>query len=628
MFFVISGFLITRLISQGMAEGSFSFADFYARRIRRIFPALILVLLACFGFGWVGLFASELEALGRHIAAGAGFVSNFVLWSEVGYFDAAAETKPLLHLWSLALEEQFYLAWPPLLWLAVRVRINLTIANGVVAATSLAICALLVMLDSVGAFYSPLARMWELQLGAALALTPAMALTDMHPHRLRSEAAAMAGLALIAVPLLWAGHDSSMQIVPTLAAAIGTALILATGPETRLHRMLLSHRAMVGIGLVSYPLYLWHWPMLALARIVEGGTITPAIAGAAVSASLVCAVITFTLVERPIRSPRHSTAQRRCIALTLVAVMIGVGMGGWLTGEHHGWPDRLANAAIARNQAFERPGLARTSDGSCARLAMHMPATNEVCVTNSANPEVLLLGDSHAMALYAGIQSGRITQPTLLLGAHGCLPFEHYSSIEPHERLAEKNCPGVARAALATLEKLPSIHTVWLVTRGSLYVTGRGYGIEGNIGMRIVRPDGSAVPSAAQAFLDGYTELVARLLATGKKVVFITDVPELGADPRLCVAARPLSITSRAAPECNLPRATVEARQQSYRVLVDTLARAQPALQVFDSLATFCDATTCRAFNARESYYWDDDHLSVAGSTKLLRAILGEPTIP
>ena len=342
VFFVISGFLITRLILQGMAEGQFSFADFYARRIRRIFPALILVLVACFGFGWVGLFAGEFEALGRHIAAGAGFVSNLVLWNEVGYFDRTAETKPLLHLWSLALEEQFYLAWPPLLWLAARARLNLAATNGLLAAASLGGCALLLAFDSMGAFYSPLARMWELQLGAALALT------NWRPRRWRAETAAVAGLALIAAPLLWAGRDSAMQIVPALAAALGSVLLLASGPETRLHRRLLAQRTLVGIGLISYPLYLWHWPMLALARIVEGGAITPAIAGAAVSASLVCAVITFTLVERPIRSPRHGAAQRRSIALTLVTLMIGVGVGGWLTDQHGGWPDRPSDNGSCR----------------------------------------------------------------------------------------------------------------------------------------------------------------------------------------------------------------------------------------------------------------------------------------
>ncbi len=139
IFFVISGYLISTIIFENLDRGSFSFREFYVRRIKRIFPALIVVLLACFAFGWFALLADEFNQLGKHIAAGAGFVSNIVLWGEAGYFDNSAETKPLLHLWSLGIEEQFYIVWPLLLWFAWKRKFNLLTIAVLIAIISLAL---------------------------------------------------------------------------------------------------------------------------------------------------------------------------------------------------------------------------------------------------------------------------------------------------------------------------------------------------------------------------------------------------------------------------------------------------------------------------------------------------------
>lgn len=169
IFFVISGFLISSIIMSNLYKGSFSFKEFYARRIKRIFPALILVMVACFAIGWIALLADEYKQLGKHIAGGAGFVSNFLLWSESGYFDSAAETKPLLHLWSLGIEEQFYIAWPLLLWIAWKKRFNLLIIAVAVALISFVLNINIVRSNAAAAFYSPQTRFWELMAGSVLA---------------------------------------------------------------------------------------------------------------------------------------------------------------------------------------------------------------------------------------------------------------------------------------------------------------------------------------------------------------------------------------------------------------------------------------------------------------------------
>jgi len=169
IFFVISGFLISTILFEKIEKQTFSFSEFYSRRIRRIFPALVLVLMASLSFGWFVLISDELNQLGKHVAAGAAFVSNFVLWGEAGYFDNSAESKPLLHLWSLGVEEQFYIFWPLILCIAAKLRSNLLVITVVIAVISFILNIFGVKPDPVATFYSPLTRFWELQCGSILA---------------------------------------------------------------------------------------------------------------------------------------------------------------------------------------------------------------------------------------------------------------------------------------------------------------------------------------------------------------------------------------------------------------------------------------------------------------------------
>ena len=166
IFFVISGYLISKIIIEQIELGSFSFFDFYKRRIRRIFPALILVLFACFIFGWFTLFPIELQQLGKHIAGSAGFISNFILWNEAGYFDNQANTKPLLHIWSLGIEEQFYIFWPLIIWTIYKIRINFLLIIFVLITLSFVLNIVSAESDKVATFYSPITRFWELLVGS------------------------------------------------------------------------------------------------------------------------------------------------------------------------------------------------------------------------------------------------------------------------------------------------------------------------------------------------------------------------------------------------------------------------------------------------------------------------------
>jgi peptidoglycan/LPS O-acetylase OafA/YrhL len=322
IFFVISGYLISGIIVDAVERDRFSYLDFYIRRIRRIFPALVIVIAATLVVGWYVLLPDEFERLGKHLAAGAGFATNLVLWSEAGYFDVSSDTKPLLHLWSLAIEEQFYILWPLILGLVWRRKRGLLVATLSIAAISFAYNVISVVHHPVAAFYSPLARFWELMLGGILAYLVRQKgewLAQFHALR------AAGGLLLIGVSVFALNREFAFPGYWALFPTVGAFLVISAGFTNWISRYVLGNRLMVGVGLISYPLYLWHWPILVFAKIVKGGLLTPTDRVTAIAASVALAFLTYRFIEYPIR---HSSTLR--IPQGLAAAMAGAGALGLL----------------------------------------------------------------------------------------------------------------------------------------------------------------------------------------------------------------------------------------------------------------------------------------------------------
>jgi peptidoglycan/LPS O-acetylase OafA/YrhL len=313
--------LISGIIFRGLIAGDFDFAEFYVRRIRRIVPSLVVVLAATCAIGWAVLLPGEYKELGKHIAASIGFVSNFLLWSEAGYFDASAQFKPLLHLWSLGIEEQFYIVWPLCLWLAYRKKVPfLWVCFGFLL-VSFAINIALAGTDGVAAFYSPLSRFWELMVGSVLAYLQLSRRTSA----VFAACQAPLGLAAIALAILWLDTTTHYPGWWALLPTLGTALVISAGPGACINRRILGNGALVWIGLVSYPLYLWHWPLLSFARIVHGEALPLIARVGAVAASIVLAWLTYGLIEKPIRFGVRSSL--RMATLCTAAGLIGL-IGG------------------------------------------------------------------------------------------------------------------------------------------------------------------------------------------------------------------------------------------------------------------------------------------------------------
>ena len=318
VFFVISGFLITSLLLEEMRSGGFSLANFYARRIRRIFPALVVALLLTMALLRLNMLPSEFRALGGNVIASVAFVQNFLLLATTNYFARAAELNPLLHIWSLAVEEQFYIFFPLILaWLA-RGRRCLTPALVGLMAISLAGSIAFTPANRAMAFYLLPFRAWELIAGAVLAVSPSV-LKALAPRT--SNALSLCGGLLLAASIAWLDprlpYPSWRAVFPVAA----TVLLIAVGRTAWTNR-LLSWRLAVGIGLISYPLYLFHWPLLVFCRLRDGSTITTVHATVALVVALALSVLVYFLVEQPVRvNRRRGTTVILCLAMLFTGIL-------------------------------------------------------------------------------------------------------------------------------------------------------------------------------------------------------------------------------------------------------------------------------------------------------------------
>ena len=408
VFFVISGFLIGGVLLDSMGEGGFTLRAFYARRIRRIFPALLPVLAVVLVFGWLTLLAAEFKALGLDVAAGAGFVANFELWGEANYFDRASQSKLLLHLWSLGIEEQFYVVWPLLLAALhfIFAGSKKSLMQAVLVAVSLASFAYCVWrsvpASQAEAFYSPLARCWELAAGTVLAIAVRRPLTFSPMAALCSSLAGVALIALSAVTL-WA--EVVLPGAFVLPSVIGAVFVIAAGERSSFNRVVLSSKAFTTLGVISYSTYLWHWPLLSGLRILARGE-PPALERAeVVLLSFLLGALSLRVIEQPIRTSKP----RVLTIVALVAAMAGLVVAGLAVYASGGVPSRYPRLIReVTDVRFQAKNEFRT--GLC--FADHTQTSSSfspICL-EAGRPLVFLWGDSHAAALYHGLKTLQVTQ--------------------------------------------------------------------------------------------------------------------------------------------------------------------------------------------------------------------------
>lgn len=401
IFFVISGYLITTIILAELENDRFSLTGFYERRARRILPALALVVLACIPAALWLMNPAQLTDFSNSIIAVSLFSSNLLFWRESGYFSAAAEEKPLLHTWSLAVEEQYYILFPlflMLLWRSRREAILPLIMLFTVASLLLAEWGW--RHSPTANFYLAPTRAWELMIGAIAAFW------RLHPvtttHALRSELASLLGLVLIIVAIFVYDEGIPFPSAYALLPTLGAALIILHANPGNITGRLLGHRYMVGIGLLSYSIYLWHQPLLAFARIRLGEAPGHGLAAVLVAATVLLAWLTWKYVEAPFRNPRR--VPRRAIfagTATTLSALVALGIYGNISSSSQQNLDPLGKSFLA---AYQGKTLATSHYRQDCNFYLHNTIPASCLSAPGQQPVTLIWGDSHAQAISAGLR--------------------------------------------------------------------------------------------------------------------------------------------------------------------------------------------------------------------------------
>jgi len=562
IFFVISGFLISGIIFKGLERGNFSFLDFYSRRVRRIFPALILVCGACLIFGWISLMPAEFRQLGKHVLGGSAFSSNFVLLFESGYFDIEAARKPLRHLWSLGVEEQYYLIWPVLLFLCRKSQRAMKTLLIALALLSFAFNLYLTSADRSMAYYLPLTRFWELMVGSGLAYF----VRHRDPGGTgMAHTKAILGVIAIALSLFLINDRSAFPGWWAVLVCAGAALLIWAGGDTWINKNILASRPFVWIGLISYPLYLWHWPLLSFANIVS---VRPSIAyrGMALLASVVLAYLTYLFLELPIRRGA-SSAQTRRTTLRLVQTMVLVAAIGGLVC----WQ-------ILRPVSAGDPKVAKISEATD-----DWEPIDSAMLPGSVKNSILFFGDSHMEQYWPRIKllSGQ-AQPRKTIDFRtegGCAPI-----------------PGIDRRGFACAKFVaetyaraaePDVDTVVLAAQWSGLGSYGDYYRSGDADsatLNVLAPGNTWI-------FDQFAATLAHLHQLGKRVIVLLSSPRGDAfDPDSMIDH------SRLVPHARQVNAVSRAELASALAPIDSRIRAaaeSAGAEVLDPKDWFCDGAIC-----------------------------------
>lgn len=618
VFFVISGYLISKILFENLQSGSFDFLEFYTRRINRILPALILVIASTTILGWLILMPEEYKQLGSHVTSGAGFFSNFTLLREMGYFDNSADSKPLLHLWSLSIEEQFYIAWPLATWLAWRYKLNITATIIGLLLASFTLNVASTHADSISSFYLPQTRFWELLCGSLLAWVDTQKRwfyskrTSAHQAWFPNLISCMGALLLVCGFSI-IDRDSIFPGVWAVVPVLGALLLIAAGEQAWINKVILSNRGLVFFGLISFPLYLWHWPLLSIYRITQGADSSHMARASIVAVSVGLSWLTYRYIERNIRP--HPKKHR--IALALLVLLLVSGIFGRVIQDNEGFNFRevaLLNEDL--DSGFDG-GLKGVHLKTCNHGDTAIKNKFSACVRDDRGPvKYALLGDSKAQALYAGLartsyDGGR----WMFIGGNGPngAPIPLISSdvdLRPFQPLIQE--------AIEIINKNKQIEKVLIATsiRNLFQISDR---VEiGNISS--YNPKYLSELSRTKHYkrtFNGLSEAVSKIAHTGKKIILITDNPALP-EPQDCLprkTAMPgmdqfLISTKK---DCTVVLDEFQQNTAIYKQLLhDIQAKYPKSVEVFDATNIYCDmlSNACPPIKNGRLLYAYTDHIS------------------
>lgn len=575
VFFVISGYLITSIIFVELQENKFSLLNFFERRIRRLFPALFIVLLSCLVFAWLWFLPNDFKTYARTQVAVSMFASNILFWRESGYFDAGAELKPLFHTWSLAIEEQFYLIYPVSLVLLFRYFRRWILTTIVfVAFFSFAFAQWASQKRPILAFYILPARIWELLLGALVAIVL------IYGHKKRrnlalKETCACLGLFLVAYSVFTFESSTPFPGFFALAPTVGTALIIVFGEKDTFVGRLLSLKVLVGIGLISYSAYLWHQPVFAFAR-YQGFQVRLSSASTLLLAvTFILAFLSWRYIETPFRVYRPSNRRKVYIfGTTFSVIFIAVGL---MIYASNGLESRFKTRLIGdvgqlKFHKYINDKYFDCEPKSVAAEALSWEGYLRCKQSKKGVPDVVLLGDSHAEHIFIGL-----------------------AEAEP-----------AINVAFYILGGVPLIeNSDFRVIFDELLKNGKSQHVLITFDYR------SRIPIDNQNdVLEGLALTIEKLRQSSKVVSLLGNVPSFPVSAEMCKFGHRKTDNLAL---CSLSVNQVTDQSGEFVTRIKHLSDKQD-IEFFEIYQPLCNETVCGMIKDRHVLYRDDKHLNILGS--------------
>lgn len=605
VFFVISGFLISSILIKEIRRGDFSLVTFYERRIRRIFPAFLVVVLSSVILAYLLLIPRDFENFGKSLAAAGLSFSNVLFWKESGYFDSTAELKPLLHTWSLGVEEQFYLFFPLLLLFISRFFkqrwVGWILA---IAVVSFLLSVWGVKYQPSAAFYLLPTRAWELALGGLLAMGAIPLVQQRHWRELEG----LLGLGMIACGMFVLAPESAFPGVNALIPCLGAAMVIHAGTSGgSMAGYLLSWRPLVLIGLISYSLYLWHWPLLVFARYYLVRPLSVLETTGVILVALIAATLSWHFVERPFRKHKARIDRRTVFSGGVFATAIVISIGAWaVVGQ--GVPDRLPADVVRLASGADDVSM---SSRACMERNKHWKEGEGLCVIGeeSAKPSFVVLGDSHAGALMPGIAlaAKEHGQAGLHAAMQSCPPFD---GVVNRNDETGRNCIRFREGVVKQLETMPAVRKVLLIARWPVYAEGTRYGPDDS-GPKPVLLDVSGMASGNHAvFALGLERMTKRLQQAGKEVFLVFSVPEVGLNVPSRLARQKLFDVE----DDIRPTSKDFYVRNQYVFEISKVLEERNGIKVIYPHQFLCTDDRCSVMHDGAALYSDDDHLSAYGA--------------
>lgn len=614
IFFVISGFLIGGIILRDKEAGRFSYRTFYARRARRILPALFFVILCTFPFAWNLMTPEQLRYYGGAAISTLIFLSNVWFYYRVDYFNPQAAEDPLIHTWSLGVEEQFYIALPLIILAVWRFgQRRLVLLLGLLFIASLAAAMVLGQTRPQEAFYMLHTRAWELLAGVFAAMVRR---SDFRASAPMSEAASLLGLGLIVGSFFLVPESAAWPGGLTVVPVIGSVLVVTFADRAALARRVLEWHPMVWVGLISYSAYLWHQPILGFLAILNirlQGVVEVAVF---VLATMALAWASWAFVEQPFRHGLAARVSGKLILGAAAVLIAAFAIGGHVT---KGYPARM-DAAVLEMLAWQNavPETYRRCIGGRREGERLNPETACVHGAPGVAPEVALWGDSHAAVLAAPLGEALAGQGKAVIELSGssCMPV---SGVRNTALKRAEYCEIHNRLMLDHMVQDQAIKTVIIMGFWNSYVESRDYDNQAGFVERdklVAVPTGEDIPDDATRIARLTAHMRAdlqQLVKAGKRVVLLDPLPEPGFNLPDQLARR-LWLGQPTGDVEAFPAAAFEDYSVKARKMLADAAQGLNGVSVVDLSALFCDGAVCHVVADGKPLFFDGNHLSTAGS--------------